>query len=422
MPLAGLMLVVLAAAAAPPAPKTEAPKADAAKADAAKADAAAAAPKAEAGAAEASLPLEKLKLPAGFKISVFARVKGARSLVRGAKGTIFVGTRDASRTVYAVVDADNDGRAERVMPLLTGLNRPNGVAIHDGALYVGEKTRITRYDAIEENLDKPPAAVVVEDGQPDGQQHGFKYMAFGPDGWLYFGVGAPCNICDHEKDEPRYASITRITTDGKKSEVYASGVRNTVGFDWHPQTKELWFTDNGRDWLNGEQYSRIPADELNVATKKGQHFGYPFCHQGDIVNTGQDDTASGRDQKIAAPADACSKYEAPVMKLDPHVAALGMKFYTADHFPSTYKNAIFIAEHGSWNRSKEDGPIGYRVKVARPEAKGAERYETFLDGFLEGSNAWGRPVDVLVLPDGSLLVSDDKAGAIYRVTYDAKAR
>jgi glucose/arabinose dehydrogenase len=360
-------------------------------------------------------PIEKLKLPAGFKVSVFAHpVPNARSLVLSPKGTLFVGSRNA-RKVYAIRDTNGDGAAESIVTVASGLNSPNGVAVKDGALYVGEKTRIIRYDGIEDALEKPPAPVVVSEGHPDGMQHGHKHMRFGPDGWLYFGSGAPCNICDHEKDEPRNAAILRLSPDSKTLEIFASGVRNTVGFDWHPQTKELWFTDNGRDWLT-EGYNNIPADELNHAPKKGMHFGYPFCHQGDIPNP-SGEAATGRDEAVNAPEDVCGKYTPPAVKLDPHVAALGMKFYTGEMFPAEYRGAIFIAEHGSWNRSPEAGHTGHRVVIARPDKEGAARYEPFMTGFLENNTAWGRPVDVLLMPDGSMLVSDDKAGAIYRITY-----
>jgi glucose/arabinose dehydrogenase len=258
--------------------------------------------------------------------------------------------------------------------------------------------------------------VVVADGHPDGRQHGHKYMAFGPDGWLYFSIGAPCNICNNEDKEPRHAAISRMAPDGKTSEVFAKGVRNSVGFDWSPDTKELWFTDNGRDWLS-EEFD----DRPNHAPKAGMHFGYPFCHQGDLPNPGVEEHLGARDEVIKVPADVCSKYTPPDIKLGPHVAALGMKFYTGSMFPAEYKNAIFIAQHGSWNRSPKAGPIGYRVMVARPDAKDeSQRYQTFIEGWLKpDGSAWGRPVDVLLLPDGSMLLSDDNAGAIYRVTYQA---
>ena len=381
-------------AAAPPAPKTETAK-----------------------PASPPPPVEKLTLPPGFSVSVFAHpVPNARSLVRSPKGTIFVGSR-AAKKVYAVIDADNDGKAEKVITVASGLNSPNGVAVHEGALFVGEKTRVIRFDGIEDKLENAPTPVVVSEGHPDGQQHGHKHMRFGPDGWLYFGVGAPCNVCDHEKAEPRFASIMRMTPDGKTLELFASGVRNTVGFDWHPQTKELWFTDNGRDFLT-EGFNDRPADELNHAPKSGMHFGYPFCHQGDIVNPDKEQHLGRRDTIVAAPADACSKYTAPAVKLGPHVAALGMKFYTGDMFPAEYRGAIVIAEHGSWNREPGARHTGHRLTIARPEAEGDRRYQPFIEGFLgENNRAWGRPVDVLVMPDGALLVSDDHAGAIYRITY-----
>jgi glucose/arabinose dehydrogenase len=357
------------------------------------------------------LPIETLKLPPGFKIAVFAYpVPNARSMVRTPSGTIFVGSR-AAKKVYAVVDKDGDFKADSVTVVASGLVSPNGVEFKDGALYVGDKFRILRYDKIEERLANPPEPVVLSDNHPDGKQHGHKYMRFGPDGWLYFSIGAPCNICDNEKNEPRFASILRMQPDGKGQEIFAHGVRNSVGFDWHPKTNELWFTDNGRDNLT-ENFDEIPNDELDRAPKKGMHFGYPFCHQGDIPDPGPE---------VTAPKDACAKYEPPVMKVGPHVAALGMRFYRGSMFPPEYREAIFMAQHGSWNRTPAAGPIGYRVMVARPEAQGEARLQPFIEGWLQGKEPWGKPVDVLELPDGSLLISDDRAGAIYRVTYDASA-
>jgi len=395
MPLvAAFILAAAAAAAAPDVPKTEAAKPEATKAP----------------------PIEKLKLPAGFKVSVFAYpVPNARSMALSPKGTLFVGSRNA-RKVYAIRDTNGDGAADSIVVVASGLNSPNGVAVKDGALYVGEKTRIIRYDGIEDALDKPPTPVVVSDGHPDGMQHGHKYMRFGPDGWLYFGSGAPCNICNHEKDEPRNAAILRLSPDAKTLEVFASGVRNTVGFDWHPQTKELWFTDNGRDWLT-EGFNNIPAEEVNHAPKPGMHFGYPWCHQGDIPNPTDEKVSGTRDMAVNPPPDACSKYTPPVVKLDPHAAALGMRFYAAEMFPAEYRGALFIAEHGSWNREPGAPLTGHRLAIVRPDKEGAARYEPFMTGFLENNVAWGRPVDVLLMPDGSMLVSDDKLGAIYRITY-----
>ena len=342
------------------------------------------------------LPLEKILLPPGFRIDLYASgVKGARSLALGPVGVLFVGTRDEGK-VYAIVDKNGDQKADEIITIAMGLNLPNGVAYRDGALYVAEVSRILRFDNIADRLYNPPKPVIVSKAFPSERHHGWKYIAFGPDGLLYIPVGAPCNVCD-EKDN-RFASIMRMKPDGKGLEVFASGVRNTVGFDWHPETKELWFTDNGRDWMGDDR----PPDELNHAPRKGLHFGFPYCHGGDIL-----DPSYGKNRD-------CSHYTPPAMKLGPHVAALGMKFYTGSMFPEEYRNQIFIAEHGSWNRST---PIGYRITRVRLDKNRAGSYETFADGWLQGARAWGRPVDVLVMPDGALLVSDDQAGAIYRISY-----
>ena len=347
------------------------------------------------GITNRKIPLEKIRLPQGFRISVFAdSVSSARSLTRGDRGTIFVGTREDS--VFALVDANNDGKADRVYTIAKGLNQPNGVAFKDGALYVGEISRILRYDNIESRLDNPPKPVVVNDSYPKDEHHGWKYIRFGPDGWLYVPVGAPCNVC--LKQDKRYASMTRIKPDGSGFEVFASGIRNTVGFDWQPESKVLWFTDNGRDMLGDDR----PPDELNQAPKPGMHFGFPFCQGGDIP-----DPEFGK-------GHPCSQFTPPAIKLGPHVAALGMQFYTGSMFPAEYKNQIFIAEHGSWNRSV---PLGYRVTLVRLQGYKALEYKVFAEGWLQGGDAWGRPVDVLVMPDGALLVSDDTMGAVYRIAY-----
>jgi glucose/arabinose dehydrogenase len=349
-----------------------------------------------AGAAHAQsrLPLERIKLPPGFEITVFAeRVANARSMALGEKGTLFVGSMRGN--VYAIT---HDGRkATQVTTIAKGLDTPNGVAVKDGALYVGEISRITRYDNIEANLAAPPKPVVVYDKYPSDKHHGWKYIRFGPDGWLYVPVGAPCNIC--ERDAP-YETITRLKPDGSAMEVFARGVRNSVGFDWDPGTKELWFTDNGRDLLGDD----VPPDELNHAPKAGMHFGYPYCHGGDIP-----DPELGSKHK-------CAEFTPPAQKLGAHVASLGMRFYTGSMFPAEYRNRIFIAEHGSWNRSKKSG---YRVVAVRVEGGKAVEHTVFAEGFLDEATdkAWGRPVDVLVMPDGALLVSDDTANAIYRVAY-----
>ena len=347
--------------------------------------------------AQARLPLERIKLPPGFGISVFAdNLPNARSMAQGAGDVLFVGTRSAGK-VYAL--RHRAGRATQVLTLASGLNMPNGVAVRDGALYVAEVSRVLRFDAIEARLDSPPAPVVVTDAFPRETHHGWKFIRFGPDGLLYVPVGAPCNIC--APDPARYALISRIRPDGGGYEVVARGVRNSVGFDWHPETKELWFTDNGRDWLGDE----LPSDELNHAPRAGMHFGYPYCHQGDTP-----DTEFGR-------LRACAEFTPPAANLGAHVAALGMRFYTGKQFPAEYRQQIFIAEHGSWNRSHK---IGYRVSLVRLEGNRVLSYTPFAIGWLQGESAWGRPVDVEVMRDGALLVSDDQAGAIYRISYRAR--
>jgi glucose/arabinose dehydrogenase len=343
-----------------------------------------------------------ITLPPGFSIAPYAaNVPGARSMTQGPKGILFVGTRRNNGKVYAVLDRDGDGRAEKVATVASGLNMPNGVAWRDGALYVAETSRILRYDGLHAWLASggagtAPKPVVIRDDFPKDTHHGWKFIRFGPDGLLYVPVGAPCNICD-EKDA-RYASITRMKPDGSAFEVFARGIRNTVGFDWHPGTRELWFTDNGRDMLGDD----TPPDELNRAPKSGMNFGFPACHGGDIA-----DPQFGKEK-------GCAGSTPPERKLGPHVAALGMRFYTGRMFPERYRGQIFIAEHGSWNRTT---PIGYRVMVVRLEGSRAVSYEPFAEGWLVGDSAWGRPVDVEVMPDGALLVSDDERGAIDRITY-----
>ncbi|MFO8008660.1 MAG: sorbosone dehydrogenase family protein [Candidatus Brocadiia bacterium] len=349
-----------------------------------------------AGGAGGDLPLETIKLPSGFRIAHYsADVPGARSMALGPEGTLFVGTRREGR-VYAVRDADGDGRAEQVITVASGLNMPNGVAMRDGDLYVAEVSRVLRFDDIEDRLDDPPPPVVVNDTFPTDRHHGWKFIAFGPDDMLYVPVGAPCNVC--EPDDTRYASIMRMEPGGDGLEVYARGVRNTVGFDWRPGTEALWFTDNGRDWMG----DNLPPDELNSAPRAGMHFGLPYVHGHDVL-----DPEFG-------PGHQPGKFTPPKQALGPHVAALGMRFYTGSAFPEQYRGQIFIAEHGSWNRSV---PIGYRVTLVTLEGDDAASYEVFAEGWLQGGKAWGRPVDVQVMPDGALLVSDDRAGAIYRITH-----
>ncbi len=350
--------------------------------------------------------LSSIKLPPGFKITYYARnLPGARSMAAGDNGTIFVGTIREGR-VYAVSDADGSGTADTVATLLQGLNAPNGVAFRDGSLYVAETNRVLRYDNIESRLKNPPQPTVVNDSLPRDQHHGWKYIRFGPDGLLYIPVGAPCNVC--LRADKRYASILRMRPDGSSLEVFAKGIRNTVGFDWHPQKKELWFTDNGRDWL-GEN---LPPDELNCAPARGLHFGFPFFYGN-----------NSPDPEFGSRANPKKRYIPPFQLLGPHVAALGMTFYSGAMFPPAYRQVIFIAEHGSWNRTT---PIGYRLTTVNVDGNRAPRYQVFAEGWLEKQldfgpvqsyNAWGRPVDLLILPDGSLLVSDDKAGCIYRIVW-----
>jgi glucose/arabinose dehydrogenase len=336
--------------------------------------------------------LGEIKLPPGFAIEVFSgKVPGARSMALGAKGTLFVGTRDEGK-VYAIRNAGSP-RAE-VITIAKGLDMPNGVAFRNGALYVAEISRVSRFDDIEEHLSSPPKPVLVNGSFPDKKHHGWKFIRFGPDGKLYVPVGAPCNVCD--SDDRRFASIMRLDPDGK--EIFARGIRNTVGFDWHPTSHELWFTDNGRDMLGDD----TPPDELNRAAQPGLHFGFPFWHGKDIP-----------DPKFGAKMPK-GEFVPPEMELPAHVAALGMRFYTGTMFPPEYRGQIFIAEHGSWNRSV---PIGYRVSLVRLQGNRAVSYQVFAEGWRSGGEVWGRPVDLQLMPDGSLLVSDDRAGAIYRISY-----
>jgi glucose/arabinose dehydrogenase len=345
--------------------------------------------------------ISELKLPEGFAISYFARdVDNARSMALGDNGTVFVGNRQA-KNVYALVDGDHDGVAEKKYTVAEGLKMPNGVAFRNGSLYIAELNRILRIDNIESNPEHPAKPVVINDSLPSDEHHGWKYLAFGPDDKLYVSVGAPCNVCDDSEKDPRYASIIRMNPDGSGFEVYAHGIRNTVGFTWHPETKQLWFTDNGRDELG----DNVPPDELNIATKKGEHFGFPYCHFGQLA-----DPEFNKGRK-------CSEFKSPAAALTPHGAALGLKFNTGNMFPQKYHNQVFIAEHGSWNRTQ---PIGYRIMMATVEGNTIKSYTPFIEGWLKNNEAWGRPVDVLFLKDGSMLISDDHANAIYRVTYKAK--
>jgi glucose/arabinose dehydrogenase len=353
-------------------------------------------------AAGAAPQLDKLRVPAGFRVELLTdSVPNAREMALGrhdaARGVVYVGS--AAGKVYAV-QYGPDGRAS-VHTVASGLQLPTGVAWRDGALFVGASARVLRFDGIDDKLASPPAPVVVTDAFPSETHHGRRFIAFGPDGKLYVAVGAPCNVC---LPDDRHGVIQRLNVDGGgEIETVARGVRNSVGFDWNPVDKTLWFTDNGRDLLGDD----LPADELDHVTRIGEHFGFPYCHQGDSP-----------DPEFGAQRP-CSDFAAPAAKLGAHVAALGMRFYEGAQFPAAYRGNIFIAEHGSWNRSRK---VGYQVvRVALDEQGRAATAEPFLQGFLQvdGSreSVWGRPADVLPLPDGSLLVSDDTAGAIYRIRY-----
>ncbi|WP_460538592.1 PQQ-dependent sugar dehydrogenase [Echinicola sediminis] len=348
----------------------------------------------------AEVKLETIQLPDNFSIDVWAaNVPNARSLSMSEEGIVFVGNR-SEKNVYALVDADGNGKADYRYTIAEGLNSPNGVAYKDGDLYVAEINRILKFPDIKNHLTKPTFEVIY-DAYPEEGHHGWKFIAFGPDDLLYVPVGAPCNICDPE--DAIFASITRIDVKSPniQPEIIAHGVRNTVGFDWHPDSKNLWFTDNGRDHMGDE----VPECELNEVTEAGQHFGYPYWHEGTV-----------KDPEFGDAGEDPSNYEAPVAKMGPHVAPLGMRFYKGNQFPEKYKKSIFIAKHGSWNRSKKSGYVVSNVSLEDSEVTGES---VFASGWLDepSQEVWGRPVDVQELPDGSLLVSDDMAGCIYRIYY-----
>lgn len=345
-------------------------------------------------AAPDKLPIAKLKVPAGYNIEVFASgMANARSLAEGDKGTVFVGTRLIDK-VYAIT-TDKDGKRE-VKVIASGLYRPNGIAFKNGTLYVAELSKVSKMEKIEDNLGNPPKPTVIYDNLPKDEAHGWKFIGIGPDNKLYVPVGQPGNNVLHSD---AHGQIRRINLDGSGAEVVARGVRNTVGFDWNPETKQLYFTDNGRDWMSED----VPEDELNRVTKVGEHFGAPYCLQGNIV-----DPEHGWGK-------SCADYTAPVGLLGPHSAALGMRFYTGKMFPAAAKNAIFVARHGSWNRTKKVGGDVMLVKLNKDGTM--KSAEPFLTGFVEDNKYIGRPVDVLQMKDGSLLVSDDWNGAVYRITY-----
>ena len=344
-------------------------------------------------AAADKVPVDRLKAPKGFNIELYATgMPNARSLALDEKGTVFVGSRLQDK-VYAVTNRDGK---RQVHVLVSGLYRPNGVAYKNGTLYIAELSQISKIDDVENKIDKNPKPVVIYNDLPKDEAHGWKFLAIGPDNKLYFEVGQPGNNVLHDKD---HGQLRRINLDGSGAEVIAYGIRNTVGFDWNPKTKELYFTDNGRDWLSED----LPNDKLNRITKVGQDFGEPYCHQGNIPDI---EFGWGR---------SCSEFVPPVALLGPHAAALGMRFYTGSMFPAEYRDQIFIARHGSWNRTVK---FGGDIAVAKLNKDGSVKsVEPFITGFLQNNNYIGRPVDVMNMPDGSLLISDDWNGAVYRVTY-----
>ena len=344
------------------------------------------------------LPLNKISLPKGFKIETLAtEVENVRAITRSENGIYYAGSRGAGN-IYALIDVNNDYVIDKQVVIFENLKLPTGIVWHKGDLYFSEINRVLKVNNIDEVYDKNPTYEIVNDSFPTDEHHGWKYLKFGPDNQLYVSVGAPCNVCD--KEDEKYATIMRMNEDGSNLEVYAKGIRNSVGFDFHPTTNNLFFTDNGRDWMGDD----VPFCELNTAPEQGLHFGFPHCHSGIWV-----DDKFGENKN-------CNDYVSPVQNLGPHTAPLGMTFYTGQQFPAAYQNAIFIAEHGSWNRSKK---IGYRISMIRLDENGQSKgYEMFAEGWLADGKVWGRPADVFMMPDGSILITDDFADAIYRVSYE----
>jgi glucose/arabinose dehydrogenase len=342
---------------------------------------------------DAEFSIDNIQVPDGFRISVVADVPNARSLVLGDDGTLFVSSRRIGK-LYALRGVLAE--IPEVLEIASGLRYPNGIAYHDGDLYIAESERILKLGNIEAQLDAPGEPEIVVPKLLAGKQHSWKYLAIGPDNKLYTGIGVPCNVCD----EPDYGVIQRMNLDGSELEVIARGIRNTLGFDWHPVTGDLWFTDNNRDMMGDD----LPPDELNHLGAVGEHFGFPFCHGTDIREPEDELAALG----------TCADSKPPAQELGPHVAALGLAFYDGEQFPEKYRNQVFIAEHGSWNRSKK---IGYRVSLVTLDGNTGVDYRPFAEGWLQGQATTGRPVDVIVAEDGSLLISDDYAGKVYRIEY-----
>ncbi len=358
---------------------------------------------------EVEANLKNLHPVKGFKVNVYALAPGARSMALSSDGTLFVGTgglNEVYKRIYAIRDLNHDGIADEVKIIADGLNVPNGVAYKDGDLYVAELSRILRFRNIEKHLDQPKFDVFYS-GLPSDSYHGWKYIKFAPDGSLIVPQGAPCNVC--EVDD-KHAGIYKISPDGKKFSMIAKGVRNTVGFDFDPKTSDMIFSDNGRDMLGDNtppcEINKLPLKNWQESTPLD--YGFPYCHSDNIKDPKYFDKLAGK--------KTCEEFRKPILNLGAHVAPLGVKFYTGSMFPSEYKNQIFIAEHGSWNRSI---PQGYRVSMSWTEDGGKfYKYKIFLDGWLtKDGKKWGRPVDLAVMKDGSLLISDDLGRVIYRVTY-----
>src|SRR6266511_3362931 len=342
------------------------------------------------------LPIDKLKAPKGFTIELYASgVDNARTLRLSDKGTVFVSSRIKDK-IHAIVDK---GGTREVKVVASGLHRPNGIVLHKGTLYIAELSQISKIDNVEDKLDNPPKPTVIFSDLPKDEAHGWKYLTIGPDEKLYVQVGAPCNIC---MPSERHSKIYRLNSDGSGLEVVAHGIRQIVGMDWHPVSKQLYFTEHQRDWLSED----IPEDKLNRLTQPGKdNFGFPYCHQGNITDQ---EFGWGR---------SCDEFTKPVALLGPHSAPLGMRFYTGNMFPPEYRNAILVARHGSWNRSKKFG--GDIAIVSLNENGTVKSVDPFITGFIENNNYLGRPADLLVLSEGSMLISDDFNGAVYRVTYDS---
>ena len=367
-----------------------------------------------------ALPLDRIQLPQGFSIDIYAEnIENARQMALGDNGTVFVGSRKAGN-VYALIDTNHDFKADKKIIVATDLFMPSGIAFHQGSLYVAEVDKIWRYPDIEKSLPTIPKAELVFDKLPNKSHHGWKFIAFGPDGKLYVPVGAPCNVCESELP---FASILKLDPDSQLTDnqlagsqqtqnqkvgstqqdsmqttIVAQGVRNSVGFDFHPVTGELWFTDNGRDMMGDD----LPDDELNRVSQTGQHFGFPYVHNNNIADP---EFTNPEIAKLNTP---------PALTLGAHVAALGMEFYQGQQFPAEYKNTILIAQHGSWNRSNK---VGYRIMKVVLNGNTVSDYSPFATGWLNGEQSWGRPVDVMTLADGSILVSDDFSNAVYRISY-----